>query len=230
MTAERLHVLEMVENGKISADEGVLLLKALTASEPFEESLKVDSVENESLLSYTEISSPPVDSMRTSNGIPGEAITISQATDLPEQATRWRSFWTIPLWIGLGISLLGVALVYLASKASSQVVFWMICASLPLVFGVILVLFAFSSRGWPWLHLRVHQPPGESPQRIALSFPLPVRPAAWILRTFGKLIPKLREHSIDEVVLAVGEKTSPENPVYIKVDEEDGQHVEIYIG
>ena len=54
---------------------------------------------------------------------------------------------------------------------------------------------------------------------------------AWFLRTFGRYIPQLDQTSLDEIILAIGETTSPETPIYVQVDDdEDGDQVEIYIG
>jgi len=90
---------------------------------------------------------------------------------------------------------------------------------------------AVSSRTSRWLHLRVHQKPGERPQTIAISFPLPLRFAAWFVRNFGRYIPKLDQTGLDEMILALGKTTGPNSPFYIEVDEgEDGEQVQIYIG
>ncbi len=114
---------------------------------------------------------------------------------------------------------------------SSGFGFWFVCATLLLLFGLLVMLLAWQSRTAPWLHLRIEQKPGERPQRIAFSFPIPIQPAVWFVRVFGNRIPSLRNTSLDEVLLAVGETTSSENPISIQVDEgEDGEKVEIYIG
>lgn len=136
----------------------------------------------------------------------------------------------VPVWIGVGITVFGGLFMYLAMR-SSGIGFWFVCASTPFILGVLVIAAAWGSRNAPWLHLRVRQAPGEKPEKIAFSMPLPIRPAAWFLRTFGRWIPGLQEQSFDEIILAVGEKTSPDNPLYIVVDEDEtGEKVEIYIG
>jgi hypothetical protein len=130
----------------------------------------------------------------------------------------------------VGITVFGGLFMYLAMR-SSGIGFWFVCASTPFILGVLVIAAAWGSRNAPWLHLRVRQAPGEKPEKIAFSMPLPIRPAAWFLRTFGRWIPGLQEQSFDEIILAVGEKTSPDNPLYIVVDEDEtGEKVEIYIG
>jgi hypothetical protein len=161
----------------------------------------------------------------------GEQVFIEQsASRLPPEAEKWRSYWIFPLWIGVGVTVLGSGLMYRAMQASG-LGFWFVCASLLFILGVLILTLASMARTSPWLHLRVQQKPGERPQRIAFSFPIPVRPTAWFLRTFGQRIPGLKRTSLDEVILSVGKSTSPDNPLYIQVDEgEDGEKVEIYIG
>ena len=75
----------------------------------------------------------------------------------------------------------------------------------------------------------MRQKEGSSPRNIVISFPLPLRLAGWLLRTFRKRIPGLENTNIDEIILAL-EHISPENPFSIEVDEGNGEHVEIYIG
>ena len=61
--------------------------------------------------------------------------------------------------------------------------------------------------------------------------PIPVTPAAWLLRTFGHRLPVLNETGVDELIMALGETTSPDNPLYVEVDDdEQGEKVQVYIG
>jgi len=138
----------------------------------------------------------------------------------------------IPLWIGVGITVLSGMLMYWALQ-SAGVGFWFICAIIPFVIGVLVMAMGAQSRTARWLHLRVQQPPGERPQRIAISFPLPIGLTSWFFRTFRHRIPGMDSvpENIDEILNAMRDSTSPENPIYIRVDDdEDGDKVEIFIG
>jgi hypothetical protein len=54
---------------------------------------------------------------------------------------------------------------------------------------------------------------------------------AWFLRVFGDFIPGLQGTSVDELIIALGDSTSPEKPLFIEVeDDEDGERVEVFIG
>ena len=100
----------------------------------------------------------------------------------------------------------------------------------PLLFGILVISLAAASRTARWLHVRIHQEPGEWPKTIAISLPIPIRFTAWLLRIFKPQIDGMNDANLDEVVMAL-EKTSPEQPFYVKVDEgESGEKVEVYIG
>lgn len=247
--SEHMRVLEMIESGKISVEEGLSLLAALgdtdelIIDQPDYLTAKASLVEE---IPGTPDFSPPIpppspvliespgvqaDKEYEAASAAPEILVDKPAAGLPLDAEKWRRWWVIPLWVGVGFTVLGGALLYAAVQAANGVNFWFFCASVPFTLGLLAIILAWQSRTSPWLHLRVQQAPGESPQRIAISLPLPIRPAAWFLRTFGHRIPAMKEQALDEVILAVGNNASPENPIYIQVDEgDDGEKVEIYIG
>lgn len=143
---------------------------------------------------------------------------------------RWKRWWMIPLWVGVGIIVVSSLLMAWAYQAGGFS-FWFACAWLPFLLGLGSVMLAWSSRTARWLHLRVQQQPGEWPRTIAFSFPLPLRLAAWFLRVFGRFIPQLKDTGIDELILALGSATGPASPLLVDVDEgENGERVQIYIG
>jgi len=247
--SENLIILEMIESGKISVEEGLGLLAALGGAN------ETAMEETAALIEVSSLVDPTPGSSQTSEPLPppspawsptaelpaGEPnVTISSEPEilvgtppagLPPDAQKWRRWWTIPLWIGVGLSVLGGVLLYAALQSTGGVNFWFFCAGVPFTLGVLAIILAWQSRTSPWLHLRVQQAPGETPQRIAISMPLPIRLVAWFLRTFGHKIPSMDGQALDQIILAVGKNASPENPIYIQVDEgENGEKVEIYIG
>ena len=145
---------------------------------------------------------------------------------------KWKRYWVIPLWIGVGITILG-SLLMLWVYQSSGFSFWFACTWLPFLIGVALIAMAWGSRSARWLHLRVQQEPGEWPQTIAFSFPLPLNFAAWFMRTFGQFIPEVNKYGLDfdQIIKSFADSTTPETPFYVEVDEGDhGEKVQIYIG
>ena len=268
----RLRVLEMIDEGTLTAEEGLRLLQAFSAAD-----LDADSADQADFLAGSAVlplndaelplpggeqtgprhavaetagfaASPsgptaaaanaavepsaavPSSGAQTSAGYPPQPVAPANPAALPADAQKWKRWWMLPVWIGVAITVFGGLFMYLAMQ-SSGIGFWFVCASVPFILGLLVIVLAWSSRNAPWLHLRVQQPPGERPEKIAFSMPMPVRPAVWLLRNFGRWIPGLKEHAWDEVILAVGDKTSPDNPLYITVDEQEtGEKVEVYIG
>ena len=241
--AERLKILDMVEKGQISAEDAVQLLQAIGeddeavpekdfltggsqdlasgGSDVLEPSLKQDRIlpDEESVFEGQSEASEFVSEP--------EILTPNKAFD--PSALKWRGFWWIPMWVGVGITIASALLMY-GSWNSSGFGFWFACAWFPLALGVMVMALAWASRTARWLHVRVHQKAGQKPERIAISLPIPLRLTAWFLRVFGKNIPGMGETSLDEVIMAL-DSTSPDAPFYVEVNEgDDGERVEVYIG
>jgi uncharacterized membrane protein len=248
----RMQILEMIENGQISAEDGVRLLQALgpapaelpEASPEFFPSSPANLADTPAAIEHanSEAEALPVHPARAAEiaeeddatpGLGEQAVepgATARSESLPAEARRWKRWWMIPLWIGVAITVSGGFLMYLAVDQSG-IGLGFLCAGVPFLIGLALLVLAWQSRTAPWLHLRVQQKPGERPQRIAFSFPIPIRPTVWLLRTFGSNIKEVDDLSLDEMLIAVGDKATPENPIYIQVDEGDqGEKVEIYIG
>ena len=243
----RMKILEMIESGKITAAEGLRLLEALSAQTE-------DTAEENSGMEEGPI---PVSSMDESIPPPSPSIPPSEDNEetttaseepepssqkqasqpefistsaLPPDAEKWRRWWMLPLWVGVGTVVLAGAWMY-AAYENNGFSFWFLCSWIPFLFGVLLMAISFGSRRARWLHLRVTQAPGEKPQNIAISFPLPIRLASWFFRNFGHYIPEVQNKPIDEILAAVDHSTGPDNPLYIEVDEgKNGEKVKIYIG
>ena len=142
---------------------------------------------------------------------------------------KWRRWWVIPFWTGVGITVLGGALMYWGWSARG-IGLGFIAAWIPFLIGLGIMILGWNSRSGPWMHIRIKQQPGETPPRISLSFPLPIRLIAWMMRTFSQWIPDLPE-GMDEVLLALGNLSPGDQPLSINVSEkEDGERVMIYIG
>ncbi len=232
---ERRLILDMIANHKITAEEGLHLLQSLPADEEDEagaenqaESLEAFQPDTTALPSSVGLEDqPPAEGQDT--GADESQSDADQAAKAAPSFTRWRHFWMIPLWIGTGVTVAGALLMVWAQQASGMG-FWFFCAGVPFTLGIVLIALAWQTRSAPWLHLRVQQKPGEHPQKIAISLPLPLGISSWFLRTFRHRIPGMDDVSIDEILTALQQSTSPDNPLYIEVEEEDGERVQIFIG
>ncbi len=225
--SERIQILEMIENGVITAAEGARLLQALDKDDRLEEMLEEGTGYSNVFEELSDDSVPPTDG-GNSGAVSGEVL---EDVFQPE-IEKWRRWWMIPLWIGVGITIIGSLLMFWAYQ-SSGFGFWFVCSWVPLLLGVGVMAMAWASRSARWLHLRVQQEPGEWPRTIAFSFPLPLRFAGWVLRTFGYFIPKVNDVDIDfdEMIQVLETSTNSDTPLYVEVDEGDGgETVQIYIG
>jgi hypothetical protein len=238
---ERMIILDLIDSGKINAEEGLNLLKALVSGDesvsPEEDAVPAAAATTQTTLEFAaqkveELSEVGLTEEAVKNELEQAKSPTSktQPGNSTSHLKKWRDWWMVPLWIGVGLTVAGGLLMYQA-RQSQGVGFWFVCASAPMLLGVVFMALAWSSRNAPWLHVRVQQKSDERPRRIALSFPIPIRITAWFLRAFGHKIPHLDRTSADELILALGENTNSENPLYIQVDEgEDGEKVEVYIG
>jgi hypothetical protein len=204
---ERNQILEMIENNTISAEEGLLLLKALESSQVEEE--------------------PPV----------GEGVILDEEGERDQERSlepgdllKWKRWWIIPALIGMGITLLSGMLMY-ATWNTHGFGFLFLLTWIPFAAGIAVLALAWGSRHSPWLHLRIQQKPGQKPHRIAFSFPIPIRLTAWGLRKFGHRIPQMDATGLDEVLIALKDTANEDAPLVIEVDEgEDGEKVQVIIG
>ncbi|MGD0709450.1 MAG: hypothetical protein ABSA51_13540 [Anaerolineaceae bacterium] len=142
----------------------------------------------------------------------------------------WKEWWLIPFGIFTLLVAFSAYWMYLGYMA--QGLGWGFWLSLTLfffsLFGMVLSIRGRNAR---WLHVRVHQRPGEKPTVIALSFPIPIHSAAWLLRRFNWVMPMdVRDRGIDEMLEGLDGYVNKENPIHIQVDDEDGEHVEVFIG
>jgi len=79
----------------------------------------------------------------------------------------------------------------------------------------------------------VQMTPGKMPLlsfTFAFSFPIPFRFASQLIKMFSWAMPEdIREAHLDEIIVAVEDSISTDEPIEVYVDEEDGNHVEIFI-
>jgi len=243
---ERLKILELIDSGAVSVEQGLELLNSLS-----EEGSTVELPGGERQPVVASAVSPgyqPVSSaedfgtseqpsMPEPEDLPAEDLSSEDLSseDRPKlspksmKVEKWKSWWWIPMWVGVGITLVAAFLMFLAWQ-SGGFGFWFACTWFPFLLGVLVMALAWGSRTARWIHVRVTQKPGEKPGKIAISLPIPLHLTAWFLRTFRHRIPGLENTAVDEVIMAL-KVASPETPFYVEVNEgDDGEHVEVYIG
>ena len=100
---ERQQILKMVEDGKVSADEAMKLMKALDES-----SVEMEIIE-------APLSALGTGAPASSSGPEAESNSKKpNAPEFEEVADRARRIWQIPLWIGVTITVLSVLDVHIS--------------------------------------------------------------------------------------------------------------------
>jgi hypothetical protein len=205
---ERRKILQMVQDGRISAEQAASLMRALDADS--------DSAEAE-----VEVVEAGAGSGYEKNDIP----------EFEEVKSRARRFAMIPLWIGVFIAVLSAWGIY-SVQQSAGVNFWFFCLMVPLLLGVLLIVLGAGGEGSKWLYVNVDRRNAQDwPRNITLGFPLPLGLTAWFLRNFGQYIHGMEKTNVDEIIQILDATGKSGAPLIINAnDNEDGEHVQVYIG
>jgi hypothetical protein len=202
---ERKKILEMVADGKISAEEATRLMRAL--DESAEEEIQV--IEAESGFSSEKVDAPEFDQVRR----------------------RAMRFSGVFLSIGIIFTVLSAWAMFGIQK-NNGLNFWFFCLTMPLFLGILLMMFGASSRTSRWIYVnvdRTHQK--EWPRNITLAFPLPLGLAAWFLKNFGGSISGFKNTNVDEILQAIAMAKNISEPLIVNVDEgNEGEKVQVFIG
>lgn len=153
-----------------------------------------------------------------------EAGEQGRESDIPQRPKRWRSWWLVPFSLGIAGTAAGLGLSQLGG-------WWWACAGPLLVVSLATVIIAALTTQSPWVHVRIRTGADEGYRRINLDLPLPLRLTAWALRMFGTNIPGLDRTAVDELIMSLEDDLTRESPVHIEIhDDEDGEHVEVFMG
>ena len=214
---ERKKILQMVQDGKISAEQAATLMRALDE----------DSAEPR-----IEVLEAGTSSGTESDRLIGEAL--SKPTDAPEFEAvkqRARRFAMIPLWVGVVLAVLSAWGIY-AVQQNMGVNFWFFCLLVPFLFGVLLIALSTGSQNAKWIYVNVDRHNAQDwPRNITLGFPLPLGLTAWFLRNFGHYIHGMEKTNVDEIIQVLDATGTSDAPLIINAnDNEDGEQVQVYIG
>jgi hypothetical protein len=210
---EREQILKMVSEGKITAEEALKLMQALDES-PVEEAVEIVALST-----------------------PEENTSEEEAEPKPQpdpeftkKVNRFRRLWLIPLTLGIALTILGAWWMY-SAMLNSGYGFWFLCAWFPFLLGVLIVTLGAISKTSRWIYVNVEQKPGESPRRIVFAFPIPSMLLRWGIQNFGHNIPPEHRDKVDLAMNAIFENDGTFNePLFVDVHDEDGEHVQVYIG
>lgn len=205
---ERKKILQMVADGRISAEEAATLMRALD-DDPAEADVEVLGV---------------------ASGMGGER---SDAPEFDEVRRRAGLFSGAFLWIGIFFTVFSAWGMF-AVQQNAGMNFWFYCLGMPLILGIVLTVLGAGSRTSRWLYVNVDRTrsrDSDGPRNISIALPLPLGLAGWFLRNFGSRISGLRNTNVDEVVEAISMAKNISEPLIIHVDDDDdGERVQVFIG
>lgn len=211
MSEERAQILSMVQEGKISADEAVLLLKALNGGELPDE----------------------VHAQAAPDDVPLDEVELADEQEmLPPDVPARKNWWLYLAAVGAVVMAVGAPFMVLGLAHRAHIFWALLCGWGPFFTGLAILTLGAWSRGARWLHLRVTNAHGGA-RSVAISLPLPLGLTAWIVRVVRPFVPQLKKTGVDETILALGDELGDKDgqPFYIDVqNDEGGEHVQVYIG
>jgi hypothetical protein len=207
---ERRKILQMVQDGKISAEQASSLMRALEADAKAE---------------------APEEKMEVFTMGAGSGAERNDAPEFEEIKARARRFAMIPLWIGVAITVMSAWAIY-SVQQSAGMNFWFFLLMIPLLVGVLLIALGASGQSSRWLYVNVDRRNAhDGPRNITLGFPLPLGLTAWFLRNFGHNMRGMKNTNMDEIIQILDATGKSGAPLIINAnDNEDGEHVQVYIG
>ena len=157
-----------------------------------------------------------------------EAAATAAPQAVPQTATpapmTYRRYWEIPF--GVGLLLLGVSGVCISLVSATLLVF---CGWIAFVSAGAVALLGWWSRSARWVHVRIREQDGG---RIAFSLPLPFGVAAWGIGFARRFVDDETAENLElaRSLLDMVKDTPPGEPLSVEIDDEDGDHVQVYLG
>jgi len=126
---ERAQVLKMIEEGKITPQEGLRLMQTLEETHAEDESQAVE----------------PETGEKSGREAQAEWSALDADSRIAGVKSAARHLWQIPLWIGISLTVLSAAGMYWIVQGPGTN-FWLYCLTLPLLLGVGIIAAAVGSQ------------------------------------------------------------------------------------
>lgn len=155
-------------------------------------------------------------------------VTLAPAAREPAGERRFRRWWEVPF--ALGLILLGAAALCVLNTSSTLL---SVCGWGCALVAALVVILAWLSQWAAWVHVRIHEQDGT---RFAISLPLPLKLIQPLQGLVGAVTQRFagRETAANVdtalgMLAALGELPGGQ-PLSFEVDDEDGDHIQVYIG
>ncbi|HPS41943.1 MAG TPA: hypothetical protein PK040_05015 [Anaerolineaceae bacterium] len=200
----KLEILKKVEDGTLSVEEGADLIGILERA-------------------AVRAAKQPLE--------PEEAAPAEPApAQIPQVSSCWKAAWSMILVGGLVLTGFSIWWMYLGyQKSGPGWGFWL--SWIPLLIGLVFLVFGIILMESPWMHLRVHEHGKGKSVNLVMSIPLPLQLAGWVFRTFGSYMPaEVRGMDIGSMVDEIEASLKRGEPFQVEIeDKEDGDQVYVYV-
>lgn len=204
MGEEEDRILQMLAEGRITAEEAETLLEA--------------------------ISRPPVVETGSGNLTVDDEIQEARPHTPPPDLSRFRRWWRTALFIVAGSAVLsGSGLVLMYQSREPVTLLGFLCIWPIFIISLFITILMLMTRHSTWMYLNVEEKGGS---RFTFGMPMPLGWVKWGVRAARPFVPeKQAEHLETASAFASVMKEDPEAmPIVIDVDDDDGDNVHIYIG
>ena len=213
---ERKKILQLVADGKITAEGAAGLMRALDDDAEPGTNHADESAEAEVEVIQSQA---------------GPSYERTEALEFDRIKERARRFALVPLWIGIIVTVFSAWAIY-AIQQNVGVNFWFYCMTLPLLLGVLLITLGAGGRTSRWIYVDVDRrdaKPGDGPKHITLGFPIPLGFVEWFFENFGHNFTGMSRGRVDGIIQLMKATKDSKEPLMINVDDDDA-HVQVYIG
>jgi hypothetical protein len=197
----KLEILRKVENGTLTIEEGSDLIGIIENAEKSQ--------------------------VNTSSDRPHSPMMPMEKREV---SGCWKAGWSIFLLGGAVLTAFSAYWIYQGYRNNGfSWGFWL--SWIPLIFGVLLMLFGWTLMESPWMHVRIRSKEGDKPSAFVFSMPLPLNLARWIMSTFGQYMPEeIRDKGILDILDQTEAAIKQGEPFEVQVDDDkDGSKVDIFI-
>ncbi|HWS23273.1 MAG TPA: hypothetical protein VN226_02425 [Anaerolineales bacterium] len=212
---ERKIILSMVNDGKITAEEGLELISSLAEDEDFEEVITIGEEFAPSISAETASAAEVI--------VPLAAKTMDGANrGRMERSKRW---WDLAAGFGI-LLIVGSAVGMYQIQLAYGLNFWFFMVILPLLLGVFILIIAFPSRDSKWLFIEVESSqPGKS---VLVSIPL--SSLVGVFNFAEKFTPPGQQGIFQTFWDAMNSHNAEGAPILINMDGGSGDRVKIFVG
>lgn len=211
---ERKMILSMINEGKITAEEGYELIASLSDDEEQEEVITIGSENVRTNGQETPLTGEVIESPEGQNL---NGTTLARM----ERSKRW---WDLAAGFGILLVIL-CALGMYQIQQSFGINAWFFLTLIPLLLGVLIIVISFPATNSKWLFIEVES---NQPDKT-LMMSLPLSSLTGIINFFAKFSLPGQQGFFQAFWDAISDHSVDGSPILINVNDASGDRVKIFI-